>query len=243
MATIVISAPLAATKTPVSTGRMSSREAARATRSMLAPSSLAGIFEPGLLARPRQLRKSSQGGRSRLDGRRSFSFSETSIVTATSTSARRFRSRMAFASRSSTAARTSSRVGKPGPYADIPSAIEGLKSPNLATQFLARERLLTEGMKSVPALTELLKSDEPNFCAFALWLLDRIGGDARKAVVEQLQDGDSAFRALAVRILRRHGEEYADKILAQSSDPSEEVRRDNLLPLYAFARISVSGLR
>ena len=42
------------------------------------------------------------------------------------------------------------------PYDNIPDAIEGLKSPNLATQFLARERLLAEGQKSVPALKALL---------------------------------------------------------------------------------------
>ncbi len=43
MATIVISFAEAVTKTPVSTGRMSSRDAARATRSMLAASAAAGI--------------------------------------------------------------------------------------------------------------------------------------------------------------------------------------------------------
>jgi putative membrane-bound dehydrogenase-like protein len=123
------------------------------------------------------------------------------------------------------------RTGTPGPYADIASAIEGLKSPNLATQYLARERLLAEGAKSVPALTELLKSDEPNFRARSLWLLDRIGGGARKVVVDQLKSSDSAFRALAVRILRRHGDEYADAILAQASDPAEEVRLEVLLTL------------
>ncbi len=61
MATIVISEPLAATKTPVSTGRMSSREAARATRSMLAPSSLAGIFSPGSSPGVGSFGKSSAG--------------------------------------------------------------------------------------------------------------------------------------------------------------------------------------
>ena len=123
------------------------------------------------------------------------------------------------------------RVGKPGPYENIPDAIEGLKSPNLATQYLARERLLAEGQASVPALKGLLAVEEPNYRARSLWVLDRIGGDARKLVVETLKNRDAAFRALAVRILRRHGEEYGEAVLAIADDTSPEVRREVLLAL------------
>lgn len=123
------------------------------------------------------------------------------------------------------------RPEKPGPYDNIPDAIEGLKSVNLATQFLARERLLAEGMKSVPALQSLLKDGEPNNRARALWVLDRLGGEARKTVVEQLKSEDAASRALAVRILRRHGDEYGDAILGLASNSSAEVRREVLLAI------------
>ena len=122
-----------------------------------------------------------------------------------------------------------SRREKPGPYANVADAIEGLKSPNLATQYLARERLLAEGPESVPALRELLADSEPNNRARALWLLDRIGTDARVSVVEQLKSPEGAFRALAVRILRRHGGEYGDAILPLAGDSSDEVRREVLL--------------
>ena len=121
------------------------------------------------------------------------------------------------------------RKEKPGPYTNIADAIEGLQSPNHATQFLARERLLAEGEKSVPALKSLLASEEPNNRARALWLLDRIGGSARDIVVEQLKSADPAFRALAVRILRRHGDEYAGAILPLANDSSGEVRREVIL--------------
>ncbi len=110
------------------------------------------------------------------------------------------------------------RHDKPGPYANIADAIEGLKSPNLATQFLARERLLAEGQASVPALKALLSDAEPNNRARALWVLDRIGGEARGAVVAQLKNSDSTFRALAVRILRRHVDAYAAAILPLAGD-------------------------
>src|SRR5688572_5750086 len=52
------------------------------------------------------------------------------------------------------------RSEKPGPYTTIDDAIEGLKSVNLATQFLAREKLLTDGEKSIDALKKLLDDDE-----------------------------------------------------------------------------------
>jgi putative membrane-bound dehydrogenase-like protein len=123
------------------------------------------------------------------------------------------------------------RIGKPGPYASVAEAVEALKNPNLATQYLARERLLAGGKEAESALMALLHGAEPNSRARALWLLDRIGGEARQAVVEQLKNADASMRALAVRILRRHSSEQADAILDMSPDPSPEVRREVLLAL------------
>jgi putative membrane-bound dehydrogenase-like protein len=123
------------------------------------------------------------------------------------------------------------RIGKPGPYTMIDDAIEGLKNPNLATQYLARDRLLAERNKSLPALRALLDHPEPNYRARALWLLDRLGGEARTTVLQQLKSDDPAFRALAVRILRRHGDEFADELIDMADDPNPEVRREALLAI------------
>src|SRR5262249_44589110 len=84
---------------------------------------------------------------------------------------------------------------------------------------------------SVPALVKLLEAEEPNMRARALWLLDRIGGAAREHVVAQLKSGDAAFRALGVRILRRHSAEYADAILPLGDDSADEVKREVLLAI------------
>ncbi len=130
--------------------------------------------------------------------------------------------------------KTLARHEKPGPYDTVADAIEGLKSPNLATQFLAREKLLADGSESVIALRSLLADPEPNFRARALWVLDRIGAEARGTVVEQLKSPDASLRALAVRILRRHGAEYQDAILELSGDPADEVRREVLLAIRNF---------
>jgi putative membrane-bound dehydrogenase-like protein len=123
------------------------------------------------------------------------------------------------------------RRDKPGPYADVADAIEGLKSPNLATQFLAREKLLSDGQASLPVLKLLLADAEPNNRARTLWVMDRLGGEAREAVVEELHGDSAEFRALAVRILRRHGKQYGDAILKLTDDPSPEVRREILLAI------------
>jgi len=123
------------------------------------------------------------------------------------------------------------RQGKPGPYATVDDALEGLKNPNLATQFLARERLLAGGQESIAALVALLGAEDANYRARALWVLDRLAGDARQKVVAELQNPSGRARALAVRILRRHGEEYRPALLALADDADAEVRREVLLAL------------
>ena len=133
------------------------------------------------------------------------------------------------------------RVGKPGPFASVEDAIEGLKSPNLATQFLARERLLSAGQESAAALAALLDAEDANHRARALWVLDRLGGDARQKVVAELQSPSGRARALAVRILRRHGEEYRPALLALTDDSDAEVRREVLLAMAGWQGADVEA--
>jgi putative heme-binding domain-containing protein len=83
----------------------------------------------------------------------------------------------------------------------------------------------------VPALRALLADADPNYRARALWLLDRIGGDARESVLAALDAPDPVFRALAVRILRRHGAAFSRAILDSADDASDLVRREVLLAL------------
>jgi putative membrane-bound dehydrogenase-like protein len=133
------------------------------------------------------------------------------------------------------------RIAKPGPYADMAEAIEGLKNPNLATQFLARERLLAGGQDAVTTLAPLLADEDPNYRARALWVLDRIGGEARQKVVAELKNSSGRARALAVRILRRHGEEYRPQILPLADDLDIEVRREVLLGLAHWNGVEVDA--
>ena len=121
------------------------------------------------------------------------------------------------------------RKEKPGPYTDDKEALAALASPNHATTFLARERLLASGEKSLPGLEKLSISSDRALKARALWLLDRIGGQGRNIVRRQLTSSDPTFRALAVRILRRHGEETISELLPLAVDADGEVFKEVLL--------------
>lgn len=122
-----------------------------------------------------------------------------------------------------------SRNEKPGPYADDKDALAALSSPNHATTYLARERLLASGEKSIPDLEKFANGADRTLKARALWLLDRIGGPGRNIVRRQLTSSDPAFRALAVRILRRHGHETLSELLPLAADADGEVFKEVLL--------------
>ena len=117
------------------------------------------------------------------------------------------------------------------PIHSIDSAIVGLKNHNLATQFLAREYLIHAGANAQNSLLALLESGKPYEKARALWLLDRMGFE--EPVIAQLHSNEEAMRALAVRILRRHGKEFEKEILSAAKDSSWEVKREVLLALPA----------
>lgn len=125
------------------------------------------------------------------------------------------------------------RREKPGPYESLDDAMVGLHSPNLATQFLARERLLAGGGESVPKLIHQFENSDENAKARSLWLLDRIGGEGRKFVIKQLNASDPAIEALAVRILRRHQDDREIEAeltkLAESELTEHETWRELLL--------------
>ena len=127
-----------------------------------------------------------------------------------------------------------SRKEKPGPYTRDEDALVALGSPNAATTFLARERLLASGVRAIPLLEKLVAGDAPLLKARALWLLDRIGGKGREVVRTQLKSTDPAFRALAVRILRRHGAAVEGDLLAMADDQDGEVLKEVLLGVGAL---------
>ena len=123
------------------------------------------------------------------------------------------------------------RREKPGPYDNDADAIVALGSPNHATTFLARQRLLESGEAAVPKLAELVAGKDARLKARALWVLDRIGGNARDYVLAEMASDDPKFRALAARILRRHARDYEYELLLLVTDEHPEVIREAALAL------------
>ncbi len=123
-----------------------------------------------------------------------------------------------------------------GPYKTLEDAARSLTSPNLATQFEARERILN-GKESVQEKIQVLDGHGPKdnkfqepwkaYTARCFWLYDRLGPEGQKYLAKYLES-DNAFKALSVRILRRHPE-CLQKILPLVNDPSPEVQREVLL--------------
>jgi len=118
---------------------------------------------------------------------------------------------------------------QPGPYTTDAQAFAALASPNHATTFLARERLLESGPAALPGLARLAGGTDRTLKARALWLADRIGGPGRELVRKELAASDPTFRALAVRILRRHGEAELASLLPLAQDADGEVVKEVLL--------------
>jgi putative heme-binding domain-containing protein len=121
------------------------------------------------------------------------------------------------------------RQHKAGPYTNDADALAALGSPNHATLWHARERLLQSGQAALAGLTQLASGADRTLKARALWLLDRIGGEGRTVVQRELASTDPTFRALAVRILRRHGEATLPELLPFVSDADGEVSKEALL--------------
>lgn len=121
-----------------------------------------------------------------------------------------------------------------GPVTTLKEALAGFRSPNLAVAFLAREYLLGHPDLAVRELSLLDLASDPLASARRLWLLDRLGDSSRASVLEALKSPESATRAQALRILRRHGATYQAQILELASDTAPEVRTEFLLAVPTF---------
>jgi putative heme-binding domain-containing protein len=137
----------------------------------------------------------------------------------------------------------------------VEGAIAALKSPNLATRYLAC-MALREMPKAMPALTKLFKDDSnPRFRARAMWALTQFKqkGPAVALIHNSRDDKDADIRAAFVRAARQLAPKIADHVTYErpsglieaafgeslveryieklTIDPSPEVRRECLIAL------------
>ncbi|MEO6719227.1 MAG: PVC-type heme-binding CxxCH protein [Ferruginibacter sp.] len=120
------------------------------------------------------------------------------------------------------------------PKTDLSSAegaVNALQNPNLATRYLAIQKIKSSGGASEAALQKLYESSNPRFKARAFWLLAKLPGKEDQYIMQGLQDKDPDIRITALRAaLETKGDviPYIKKII-KDTDP--QVRREAALAL------------
>lgn len=121
-------------------------------------------------------------------------------------------------------------------FSTLEGSAAALKSPNVATRYLAYQELRDAGSESEPALAKLFHDDSnPRFQARALWLLSQIEGKSSKYMAEALNSTHSDLRITALRIARRNGEDIAEIATMLAKDESPQVRREVAIALRLLA--------
>ncbi|WP_347157929.1 PVC-type heme-binding CxxCH protein [Pontibacter chitinilyticus] len=110
-------------------------------------------------------------------------------------------------------------------------AVEALQNPNLATRYLAWQKLHEWGTKAEPALQKLWKSDNERMRARALWLLAKIDGKSHTYIEQALQDKNSDIRITGLRIAREEADDIIPYVKEVVKDPSPQVRREAAIAL------------
>jgi putative membrane-bound dehydrogenase-like protein len=133
-------------------------------------------------------------------------------------------------------------------FATFDGCAEALKSPNLATRYIAWTKLHEEGEKAEPALLKLYESKVPHERARALWLLGRIDGKRVHYVLKGLADPNPDLRIVGIRLARQLGFDAVD-LVRQSinqqplfNDKSAGVRRECAIVLRGQKSPEAAGL-
>ena len=116
------------------------------------------------------------------------------------------------------------------------AAATALTSPNLATRYLAWQKLHSQGAMAEPVLAAMFTNNSnPRFQARALWLLGQIPGRGPHWVTEALASDNADLRITGLRLARRIGLPLADLIPPLTNDPSPAVRRECAVALRSIS--------
>ncbi|MDG1894090.1 MAG: NPCBM/NEW2 domain-containing protein [Fuerstiella sp.] len=112
-------------------------------------------------------------------------------------------------------------------FSTVAGAAKELLSPNVATRYLAFQKLKESGAAAESALAGIFRNNaNPRFRARALWLLGQIDGRTQKYVDAAIADSDSNIRIAGLRLARRMGTSHTDTIAKLVDDKSPQVRRE-----------------
>jgi len=110
-------------------------------------------------------------------------------------------------------------------------AVQALQNPNLATRYLAWEKLHKWGTKAEPALQKLWKSGNERMRARALWLLAKIDGKSDVYIRQALKDKNPDIRITGLCIARQEAENIIPYVKPVVKDESPQVRREAAIAL------------
>jgi putative membrane-bound dehydrogenase-like protein len=110
-------------------------------------------------------------------------------------------------------------------------AVATLRSPNLATRYLAFQALEKAGAAAEGELNVLWQDPNPRLRARALHLLARLPEKTIGYVTEAVNDPDTDLRVTGIRIARQHGLDFLPMLRKLADDPSPQVRREVALAL------------
>ena len=127
-------------------------------------------------------------------------------------------------------------------FAKLGEAASALKSPNMATRYLAWNRLNEAGAKAQTQLQDLWNSDNPVYRARALWLLGKIKGREQHWVDTAIGDKDPNIRITGIRLARQNGADLIAVCQKLAKDKSAQVRREVAIALRGSESAKAPGL-
>lgn len=116
-------------------------------------------------------------------------------------------------------------------FEKISDCVEALKSPNLATRYLAWTKLHSLQAKAETGLAKLWRGKDFILRTRALQLLTRIDGKGKKYLSPAIADKNSDIRIAALRISRALDLDLLSTVRWLSKDSSPQVRRECAIAL------------
>ncbi|MCA8998048.1 MAG: DUF1080 domain-containing protein [Planctomycetaceae bacterium] len=113
----------------------------------------------------------------------------------------------------------------------VDGAMNALRSPNMATRYMAWTALQVMGEKATPSLQQVAENDkDPVQRARAEWLLMKLGNTAQQAMMTALKPGSVERQIIALRALRQT--DFPGTVLPQGIEDSPALRRELYIMLY-----------
>jgi putative membrane-bound dehydrogenase-like protein len=112
------------------------------------------------------------------------------------------------------------------------NAIKALESPNLATRYMAWQKLHEQGSAAENDLINIFNNDaNPRFRARAFWLLTKLPGKGSAYVSKALNDKNEDLRIAAFKAARELKMDLIPLVKQVINDPSAQMRREALIAL------------